>query len=264
MSITVPLEGFGGGSNPLNFKVVGGTSAPASPKENTIWVNTDTEITGWFFNATEPEAPAEGMVWISTGTFSSVEFNALKKNGLQVCPISAKQYINGAWVDKTAKSYQDGVWVDWFSVLYDSGDEFEPITGGWAAYYGTTSSYPNKGTLTKNTDNLQITIPNKSNITVHTARKIDLSNYSVAEFDVECISHYDAYTLSCYADNTENYAPGGSAKAASINANIANGTRATICLDISNLSGFYYIGAFAFLHENGSTMKYKVWKVVLK
>jgi hypothetical protein len=43
----------GGGSNPLNFKVVGGTSEPANPKENTIWINTDENITDWAFSADE-------------------------------------------------------------------------------------------------------------------------------------------------------------------------------------------------------------------
>ena len=41
----------GGAAANLNFKVVGGTIKPTSPKENTIWVNTDTEISNWFFAA---------------------------------------------------------------------------------------------------------------------------------------------------------------------------------------------------------------------
>lgn len=39
---------------PLNFKVVGGTTAPANPKENTIWVNTDTDINGYIFSGEDP------------------------------------------------------------------------------------------------------------------------------------------------------------------------------------------------------------------
>lgn len=103
---------LGGGSGGLNFKIVGGTSEPSSPRENDIWINTDVKITSWVFSATEPETPVEGMVWISTGTTSTVEFNALKKNGIQVYPLSAKQYLDGVWVDKTAKSYQGGEWVE--------------------------------------------------------------------------------------------------------------------------------------------------------
>ena len=104
-------HGAGGGAS-LNFKVVGGTAAPASPKENTIWVHTDTEITNWIFSATEPENPSEGMVWFATEKKSSAPFNALKKNNITVCPVSVNQYINGAWADKTAKAYQNSAWVD--------------------------------------------------------------------------------------------------------------------------------------------------------
>lgn len=223
----------GGGGAELNFEVVGGTSAPASPKENTIWVNTDTEITSWVFSAKRPidlvdsyyvsdstsqyssallvtadlkpdttytmtfegvagqkfyvnenfasyksfavtsgrntvtfttkselstentsqyvsrygwvvlkntasqtSAPSltklrmvegdkdidpSGMVWIYTGAASAVEFNALKKNSIQVYPMSAKQYVDGAWVDKIAKSYLDGAWNDWAYFIYRNG-----------------------------------------------------------------------------------------------------------------------------------------------
>lgn len=123
-----------GGANPLNFKVVGGTTAPANPKENTIWVNTDVAISSWVFSATQPEAPAEGMVWILTGTASKVSMNTLKKNALNVYPVAAKQYICGAWVDKTAKSYQNGEWAEWVTYLYNEGNEFTDLSGGWGAF----------------------------------------------------------------------------------------------------------------------------------
>ena len=101
-------HGAGGGAA-LNFKVVGGTTEPASPKENTIWVNTDAEITSWIFSATEPENPSEGMVWISTGASSNIVFNALKKNSVMVYPFAASQYISGAWVSVGVKAYQNDV-----------------------------------------------------------------------------------------------------------------------------------------------------------
>lgn len=117
----------------LNFEVVGGTSQPSNPKENTIWVNTNTAITDWVFSATQPTA-ATGRVWIPIGTESVVEFNALKKNSVMVYPLSAKQCVGGAWVDKTAKSYQNGEWVDWWNgELFDNGNQWERITGGWTS-----------------------------------------------------------------------------------------------------------------------------------
>ena len=38
----------------LNFEIVGGTETPSNPKENTIWLNTDTEITEYIFSVKNP------------------------------------------------------------------------------------------------------------------------------------------------------------------------------------------------------------------
>lgn len=163
----------GGGGASLNFKVVGGTSAPASPKENTIWVNTSTTITDWVFSATQPTG-ATGRVWISTGTSSTVEFNALKKNNIAVYPLTAKQYVSGAWVDKEAKSYQNGAWVDWWNgELYEYGNEYEGVTGGWSADSNSN------GTVTFNTNNIYLAGRDGDTYTVAgTVNSIDLSKYT--------------------------------------------------------------------------------------
>ena len=97
----------------MNFRVIGGTSQPSSPKENDIWVNTSTAITSWVFSSTQPSNPTNGMVWFSTGTSSTVAFNALKENEIQLYPVLAKQYVSGAWNDVAAKSYRDGAFVAW-------------------------------------------------------------------------------------------------------------------------------------------------------
>jgi hypothetical protein len=85
-----------------------------------IGVNTSgTSATYSNIRITEKERAFEsGAVWITTGKSSPVAFNALKKNNITVYPISAKQYVSGAWVDKTAKSYQNGAWVDWWNPFY--------------------------------------------------------------------------------------------------------------------------------------------------
>ena len=110
-------HGVGGGAS-LNFDVKAYATEEALlaavPAENTIGVITQTAMTSWAFSATEPAEPVAGMVLISTGNSSGVAFNALKKNAIQVYPLSAKQYVDGAWVDVTAMSYQGGEWVEWF------------------------------------------------------------------------------------------------------------------------------------------------------
>lgn len=174
---------IGGGSGGLNFKVVAYATEEAllaeAPKENTIGVITETPMTGWVVDVNEPTAPVNGVVWISTGTPSTVEFNALKKNGIQVHPIYAKQYVSGAWVDKTAKSYQGGEWVDWWNgELYSPGNEWENITGGWVLL--------GDGTLHKTDEYMKLTpkVAGAYTAWAKTVNTVDLSKYNTLEFDV--------------------------------------------------------------------------------
>lgn len=134
----------------MNFRIIGGTSAPSNPRENDIWVNTETEITAWTFRTTEPDSPTEGLVWFRTGSESAIEFNALKKNMLQVYPRAIKQYNNGAWEDITAQSYQGGAWVDWWDGCLINGNEvYENIVGEWVEVKGTVGiiEWSNDGVL---------------------------------------------------------------------------------------------------------------------
>lgn len=237
------LHGGSGGTS-LNFKVVGGLTQPANPQENTIWVSTDVKITDWTFSAEAPEKPSEGSVWFLTGTSSEVSFNALKKNGLQIYPISAKQYIGGEWVEKSVKSYQGGAWVEWISTvyLYNTGDECTDITGGWVA---KALKRPDQGsaaepTVTKNTDNLFIKGKASNGGVVHTQNKINLSGKKKLEFDgtLTPASAGGVWVMigvwsdfgSTFMDNlAASYQP----------TNTVTGKQT---IDISELDGNYYIG----------------------
>jgi hypothetical protein len=78
-------------SGSLNFNVVGGTTEPTNPKENTIWVNTETKIGHWSLEPTEPTARFDnsslqvGDVWVKTlNTNGIMSFNPLKKNDIDI------------------------------------------------------------------------------------------------------------------------------------------------------------------------------------
>lgn len=125
----------GNGENLLNFKVVGGTTQPTNPRENTIWINTDTGITSWTFSAEEPKNLSSGMVWFRIGASGSAAFNALKRNNIQVYPLSAKQYVDNSLTEKRAKIYKNGAWVDFI-------DEYIliPGSGAFDGVYGVTKN----------------------------------------------------------------------------------------------------------------------------
>lgn len=175
----------GGGIAGLNFKVVGGTTQPTNPRENTIWVNTSDDITGWVFAPKAPTA-SEGLVWFAIGNNSPVAFNAIKKNGLWVYPGSCQQYISGAWVTKTAKTYQSNAWKDWLYWLYDTGVkkvEFQDIT---------TTLYNTTATVTWGDDSLELYVAGSTSFTFGGAmgatKLMDVSAYKTLNAQYESIS----------------------------------------------------------------------------
>ena len=233
------MQGFihGSGGLPLNFRVVGGTTQPASTKENTIWVNTDQEITGWMFIATEPTEPAEGVVWFRDGDSSEVAFNALKKNSLYVYPMECKQYVSGAWVSKDAKSYQGGAWVDWWNgMFYGDGNQYVQHTGGWEEL-GTGNSEIRE-------DCLYVA---GSSSGVCTTNTVDTKNFSTLHFQMEVVSKSGDYDLTIGLKTAKNVSSSiWSAKTSLRGMLPANGTVVEFTVDTSAYKGMYYIAASSY------------------
>lgn len=241
----VALEGFGSGGAGVNFKIVGGTTQPTTTRENTIWVNTDTAISSWVFSATEPTEPTAGMVWLQTGTYSNVGFNALRNNGIQVYPLAAKQYIDSAWVEKTAYSYQDGKWVTWLrrEILYEPGNENTPVTGGWTYTSKGYASGANAGgtpTITRGDATLAAQMPDVSGAIIHPANKIDLTEYSTIVFDgiVTGATAYPSLCNFCVWSEFGTYASDNRSAFTTIQRNVDG----EVSLDVSELSGKFYVG----------------------
>lgn len=122
----------------LNFKVVGGTSAPSNPTENTIWVNTDIPISSYYFSANMPFA---GSIVENAGTvFGTLEGRVYSKtNGGR----AAWAWVyDGAWSgcllvseDQNAASYStsgnyDSVQTAGQTFVYN-GKTYYYTTGAW-------------------------------------------------------------------------------------------------------------------------------------
>lgn len=349
----------------LNFKVVGGTTEPADPSENMIWVNTDTEITSWYFNADEPNllkntgtfdeyctsdgdividndseyklsgfinveygknyswnynisdtisanhyiveftsentfktkiktvnsvsgtsfngiyTPSssdviavrigwgiaaevtidvsfiiEDMVWIKTSATSTIPFNALKKNGIQVYPIFAKQYINNAWVDVEIKSYQNSAWVDTGIYLVHSGVDITSLTGGWqdtAWGQAVTLSYPE-------------IIFGSGIMSISMSAKNPAFTWGKATKNAIDLTDITSIAITCDASATGTYTTSGhgsyinimvaktpsTAATATLQIVSFDSKSGTFTLDVSSLIGEYYIGLFGFCYAAGT------------
>lgn len=165
----------------LNFEVVG-AEQPSNPAENTIWINTEVEISTWIFSPVEPEAPVEGMAWILVKDSGDVAFNALKKNAIQVYPVSVKLYTGGAWEKAEAYIYQDDVWTELVGSLVlfdgDDGGDNTDVTGGWS----TITQAGGETTVTSSS----VAFCSTSASTVRragTVNAVDLSQYKTLYFD---------------------------------------------------------------------------------
>ena len=256
------VEGGGGG---LNFKVVPGMTQPGTATEYTIWVKTE-RINNYYFSATQPENMADYDVWITTGTSSPVAFNALKKNGIQVYPLSAKQYISGALVNVTAKSWQGGEWVDWIpeGYLYYEGNQCVAFTGGWST----------DGVSITSSDVVVPAILNDDHILIGQTTAASKNSYALVFTNNKVAIVSEAKTL--YVDVTAIALPSGGefnvtlqntkvhnqsvvlTKAIKVQKNV----RTTVPIDISGVSAECYISITAW-YTSGSGYKavkiHRVW-----
>lgn len=215
-----------GGGAGINLKVVGGTTQPTSPAENTVWVNTSTAISGYVFSAAEPESPTEGLLWIQTGTSASVPINIHRKNTLMVYPTACRQYVSGAWVSREAKTYKDGEWVEWWTgMLFDNGDEYTAITGGFSGVGSFQKA--------ENADGYLHLLAEYGKYGAYlTENAIDLTDFSTLTAIVKTSGSTNKM-LGIVSTRSENF---------TAYTTFLSADDSTVSLDISQYYGLYYVG----------------------
>ena len=220
----------------LNFTVVGGTTEPENPTENTIWVNTDQAITGWVFSHNLPASPFEGMVWIVNGVSGVHEFDAVTDVSLRVQVESVKQYIGGAWVVKTTEVYQNGVWNETILNLYKYGNEYVSTTGGW----DKTNSANKYNTYM---EIAQATSDGYVYSNMHTKNKVDLTRYTVLNVRMKTAktsSH--EFKTQIAVSSSPSTCTGGSQSGVATRTQPNNRTSEFVAtLNIENVTGSYYV-----------------------
>ena len=231
------MVGGGASSGGLNFTVVGGTSAPSSPADNTIWVNTSTSITGWAMQGSAPSG-SEGLVWIKTALSGNTAFNALKKNAIQVAVVGCQQYVSGSWANVAAQIWQSDAWVEFSTenlVLFEAGagDSGKWTNSGWS--YGSYSV----GGGTVSDASLSLTAAMTPDYTLlGTAEAYDLTNYSTLHIECSFALPSSGYGGTAYAVASTSTNLGAQA----VSQDVRNGT--SFDIDVSALSGAHYIGFY--------------------
>lgn len=156
-----PTNARGGGGG-LNLKVVGGATQPTNPRENTIWINTTTDITGYILSPTQPETGTEGLVWLKTAD-TGVEINVGKKNAVLLHLASCNIYAGNKWDYIEAHVYRGNIWVqfafklvpsEYTAVEYIQGTGTQYIKSGLTGFthlYGFEVDYIMQSSLANDT-----------------------------------------------------------------------------------------------------------------
>lgn len=197
----------------MNFRIVGGTTQPEEPVENTIWVNTSTTIAKWNFGGASVSSPVEGMVFIPTYQETASAFSLFKDNEAWFYPGVVSQYESGSWVNKSAQIYQNGAWKALVvkSTLYSNGDQCTTLTGGWetagnynaASAWSSTSEWSSYSTIASNYLSVSARSGSSNNYggIIGTTNQVQISGYKTLRVKGN-ISGYNSTTTFYIGVNT--------------------------------------------------------------
>lgn len=233
-----PLAGIS-----LNYEVVGGTTAPTNPKENTIWINTDVAIGEHQFSYTQPTTRIDGStlqagdIWLQTAETTKYNFNALKKNELYLHVKNIYQLINGGWQEAVASIYQNGAWTKFFydTVVVDTSTTAPVNT--WNRCYGWEDWRTTGGV--SSSDGLWVRVDNDYGSMIEQVQR-DFSGYSKIEIYVTQKYGVNSRDGESYFGivETPNAAPNN---ADLIVKKINTTSTGTFTLDISDYNGTGYL-----------------------
>lgn len=252
-----------GGFDRLKLRVLYGTQTPSNPQENDIYVKTGIAIPSWEFSETENPtwSMSKGFVYFTSTYVSGYDqrqntgLNFLKKNTIYTNLLGCYQYDGSSWHRMDAYIYHSG-WKKfsstWDGTLYYNGNQYTDHTGGWMVRLKGASG----GTLTPSLHGYA-----EGTVTMTTLGKVDLTSFSKLNFTgygwEESSGGRDK--VHCIVDTAQinpssNSFPSGAARLDFS----GNETSGTYALDISSLSGSYYVGFYAVRNENKIHIE-KVW-----
>lgn len=231
------------GSSGLDLEVVGGTTQPAQPAENTVWLNTSVEIGEVYLQGNQPANPTAGDVWINTST-KGTTLEVMQSPYLEIEIGTVKQYNDAAWSEPDVQVYKAGEWHTSVLYLYSAGawSEYGIFEAGKLVTVTETSYSGLECVKVQLTDS-------GTNGYARIASPIDVTKYNTLSVKAKTTS------TSTGSDTTNQYAkvvglnstntPTGSGYPTTTLAayvKVTQGAETTVyTTDISSLSGNYYL-----------------------
>ena len=149
---------------------------------------------------------------------------------------------SGGWNrQKNCKIYQNGVWTDlWDGYYFREGEQYAGVTGGW-----TSTGWNNSGTVTLGSTIVLSGDSTKTAI-VGTAQTVDLTDANTLWFDSPKGNNGQPYGGYLCVTSAKSIATADIVTYAAINKS-GKGN-----IDVSGLSGKYYICLYALAHTAGT------------
>lgn len=247
----------GGGRDRFRPTVYSGATVPAKPKEGDFWIYTGTAISGTelngFLNWFPTWSMPEGFVYIgSGGAYNESSYvNLINiRNGIHnFCPYCCYQIEGGKWYRKDAKVYRNGKWLQfstwaapWDGTLWGPNNQYTDHTGGWG-YASSNANAPYFGEFIRwSCDN--------TTIFLYTNWAVDVTKFSRLRYDGQMWGE-TSFGLA----NKTGWLDGSNWVARVT----GDGTVYNGSVDISGVSGSFYITAYASSEGGSGALFNKIW-----
>lgn len=241
------LYGNGGSGGDIKLTVFNGTTAPANPQDNYVWIKTTASLDDLLVcgKSWSPSNRA-GRIWLQYEDVTHSSYQWLLKKTANVfvsIPLCGCAIANGTtWTKLEAYLYYSGEWHQFSAsqyFIYHSGAATD-YTGGFEAlaYKASTSGSTEKapGMELGSTLKLSLTATNAYNMgAVFSKSPIDLTNWKTLTLDVEAVQvggEYGGFDVSLTPAKQNKFAQ---------TAKVSVANSGTVTLDVSGLSGNYYL-----------------------
>lgn len=212
------------GSTGNGISVVVSANQPSPAKENVIWVESAIVSNEYIFSPAAPAITSEGLVWFTSTTKGICTETSIYSNSTWN-RVNAYMYIEGAWANiSTAATY-----------LYNKGDLCSGESGGWTNtfWYGNKEFPGAVASMSNGSSSLSIGYGGQTGL-IQTVSLIDFSD--VKSLTAVIISSGSGNKLAVSTGNGAYSFPGN------VKASKTFASAGTVELDVSSLTGSYYIG----------------------
>lgn len=261
--------GTNGGAGGLNLRIVGSNTQPPHPVDNTVWINTETRIPNWYWQADEPTNKETGTLWIRASSVATNNLSLLRHNTLVVGFGTARQWDGSAWQVMGGKIYYSGAWHNLQTFVYDgtignAENNFNHNVGGYPWQVSTGGGIVTSITPLADHFNCYYGYGNGGAGLCYSRTKIDFTN--VSKVRIVYTGSVDGAGGDIHRMSVFQSPSSGTESGLVASATLGfPSSKSTAEINTANLSGEYYLGLRCNSVASGHswTMSYNIYTIEL-